>query len=136
MSNLKTPPVVIAALTVALLASFALLAREVCRNGEWEVQVRDLASKQGWTRASDDYRSGRVRLFVISGLLSDDKFSGTNDGPFEIWFPQGFGDDWPSRCAVETMVGHYNQEMQLQLLHEHPERSPLATNKTAKIVRP
>ena len=119
-------------LAVGLFVSFALLVREVYRNLAWEGEVRDLASKHGWTRAENDYQSGRVRLFVISGLLSDDKYSGTNDGPFEIWFPAGFGDDWPSRCAVETMVGHYNQQM--RLIREHPEPSPSSTNKTAQIL--
>jgi len=66
--------------------------------------------------------------------LSDDKFSGTNDGLFEIWFPQGFGDDKPSRCAVETMVWNYNDEM--RYLQERSERSRLPTNKTAQILRP
>jgi hypothetical protein len=71
---------------------------------------------------------------LISGGRSDDKFSGTNDGPFEIWFPQYFPEIRSFRYAEETMVTEYNDRM--RYMHDHPERYPVGTNTTAQKVIP
>jgi hypothetical protein len=134
MNNPKTLKIVIAVLLVALFTSLGFLARELSRNFTWQLQVDSLARYEGSTRARHDFQSGRLRLFVLSGGRGDDKFSGTNEGPFEIWFPQYFPELKPFRYAAETMVTTYNDR--IRYLHEHPERARVTTNTTAERVNP
>jgi len=134
MNNPRALKIVIGVLVVGLCTSLGFLVRALSNNFTWKLQVDSLARYEGSTRARHDFQSGRLRLFVISGGRSDDKFSGTNDGPFEVWFPQYFSEIRPFRYAADTMVAAYNDRM--RYMHEHPERYPVSTNTTAQKVRP
>jgi hypothetical protein len=132
MNNPKALKAVIAVLLLALFTSLGFLARALSNNFLWKLQVETLALYEGSTRARHDFQSGKLRLFVISGGRSDDRFSGTNDGPYEVWFPQYFPEVRSFRYAAETMVTAYNDRM--RYLHEHPERHLGSTNTTAQKV--
>ncbi len=128
--KISRPFVLIAVLVVALIASLGFLAHALWQNQMWEMQVYGLAGYQGASRARQDFQAGRLRLFVIAGERSDDKFSGTNDGPFEIWYPQYFPQYHPFRYSAEQMVKFYNDKM--RYMHEHPEKFVTATNTEAQ----
>jgi hypothetical protein len=116
----------IAALAFALFTSLGFLTYVLWQNSEWKQQVYALAAYEGGERASHDYQAGKLRLFVIVGERRDDKYSGTNDGPFEIWYPQYFPDSYPFRYPTEVMVSFYNEDMRLR--HEQAEKLPASTN--------
>ncbi|MEI6392581.1 MAG: hypothetical protein WCT12_15930 [Verrucomicrobiota bacterium] len=134
MNNPRALKIVIALLAVALCTSLGFLARALLTNFTWKLQVDSLAGYEGSTRATHDFQSGKVRLFVISGRRPDDEFSGTNDGPFQVWFPQYFSEIPTFRYAAETMVAAYNNRM--RYMHEHPERYPVSTNTATGKVTP
>jgi hypothetical protein len=134
MNNPKTYRVVIVLLFVALCTALVCLVRALSDNFTWKLQVESLAQYEGSTRARHDFQSGRLRLFVISGGRTDDNYSGTNNGPFEVWFPQYFPEVRPFRYAAETMVTAYNYSM--QHMHDHPDRYLTSTNITVKKVMP
>jgi hypothetical protein len=94
----------------------------------WEMQVYGLAGYEGSTRARQDFQAGKLRLFVLAGERSDDKFSGTNDGPFEVWYPQFYPQYYPFRYSTEQMVKFYNDKM--RYMHRYPEKFVSATNTT------
>lgn len=134
MNKPRAPQIAIGVLVVALCASLGFLVRALSNNFVWKLQVDTLARYEGSTRARHDFQSGRLRLFVISGGRSEDKFSGTNDGPFEVWFPQYFPELSPFRYAADTMVAAYNDRM--RYMHAHPERYPVSTNTAAQTGTP
>ena len=94
------------------------------------MEVQTLADYEGATRAGHDFRTGRLRLFAIAGERNEDKFSGSNDGPFEIWNPQHYPEYYPFRYSTEVMVTNYNGRM--RYLHEHPEKALESTNRVPK----
>lgn len=86
----------------------------------WKDEVGGLAGYQGATRAKEDFKAGKLRLFFV-----DDEHSGgsaqihTNDGPFKMEaFSAGF--DYPSRYAAIRLVKAYNKRM--RAMYEHPDR--------------
>jgi len=108
-------------LLIALFTSLGFLVYFGWQTFWWKQEVYGLAGYEGGTRALRDFKSGKLRLFVISDECSRDKFSGTNDGPFEIWFPQYYPDaPYPMRYSVELMVRFYDDKM--RYMQEHPER--------------
>ena len=119
---------------LALCTSLGILARALSNNFAWKLQVDTLARYEGSTRARHDFQSGKLRLFLISGGRSEDKFSGTNEGPFEVWFPQYFPEIRSFRYAADTMVAAYNDRM--RYMHEHPERYSVSTNTTGQQTKP
>jgi hypothetical protein len=122
--------IVMLAFTVALFITTGFLIYEVRQNIAWKMQVENLANYEGKTRARRDFEAGKLRLFVIAGERNDDKFSGTNDGPFEIWYPQYYPDFYPFRFSTEQMITAYNEKM--RYFHEHPGKSLVATNATTR----
>ncbi len=126
MNNPKTLKVVIAVLVVALFTSLGFLARALWRDSWWKMEVYGLAGYEGSTRALHDFRDGKLRLFVIAGERSNDKFSGTNDGPFQVWYPQYYTELYPMRYSIEQQVEFYNRKM--RYMHEHPEKFLTTTN--------
>jgi hypothetical protein len=113
MSNPKTLKVVIAILVIAFLALFAFLADSLWQNFWWKKEVAGLAYYRGAERADHDFHDGKIRLFVISGERDDDVYSGTNEGPFQIWLPQYYPILYSSRYSTEQMVSAYNKTMKL-----------------------
>jgi hypothetical protein len=69
-----------------------------------------------------DYRDGKLRLLVINGERKVERYSGTNDGPFEIWYPECISECYASRYKTEVMVMFYNIRMR------YPEKSLTTTN--------
>ena len=134
MNNPRALKIVIGVLVVGLCTSLGFLVRALSNNFTWKLQVDSLARYEGSTRARHDFQSGKLRLFLISGGRSEDKFSGTNEGPFEVWFPQYFPEIRSFRYAEDTMVAAYNDRM--RYMHEHPERYPVSTNTTGQQTKP
>lgn len=129
-NNPKILKIAIAIIVVALFTSLGFLARALWLNSVWKAEVNALAGYEGGERASPDYRDGKLRLFVISGERDDDKFSGTNDGLFEIWFPQYYPKLYPLRYSEEEMVEAYNNRM--KSMNEHLEKFQATTNTQEK----
>lgn len=126
--------VVIGFLIVALVTALGFLAYARWQNFMWEMEVFGLAGDVGTSRAGRDFRAGKTRLFVLAGERDEDKFSGTNDGPFEVWYPQYFPQYYPFRYGKEQDVEFYNRRM--RYMHEHPEKSNPQTNATTQIMKP
>lgn len=125
MNNLKILRIVVGVLTVALLVTAAFLIYARYQNSMWVMQLDGLARFAGSTSAKNDFHAGKFRLFAFSGARDTDTFSGTNDGPYEIWYSQYFPSDpryQPFRYSKEQMVKGYNETM--RSLHERPERKP------------
>jgi hypothetical protein len=135
MNNPRTLKVAILVLIVALFTSLGFLAHALWRNSMWEQQmflweqqVYGLAGYEGGTRALHDFRAGKLRLYVISGERDHEKYSGTNDGPFEVWYPQYFPEYYAFRYPVEVKVSFYNDKM--RYMHDHSDKFLTITNTT------
>jgi|HubBroStandDraft_6_1064221.scaffolds.fasta_scaffold301767_2 hypothetical protein len=115
---------------VAFCITLGFLIHEIQENITWKLQAESAAEYEGVTRASHDFEKGKLRLFVIAGERDADKFSGTNEGPFEIWYPQYYPDLYPFRFSAEQMVARYNERM--RYFHEHPAKSLAKTNATTR----
>lgn len=118
--------VVTMVLVFAFMVVAGFLGYELMQNQEWRMQIDALASYAGATRAKHDFQSGKLRLFVIDGERDDERYSGTNDGPFEVWHPQYFPGAYPSRYATEQTIKAYNEHM--RFLREHSKNSFQPTN--------
>jgi hypothetical protein len=127
MNNPKALKIFCAVLIAALFTSLGFLAHAVWQNYWWKEEVYGLAGYMGSERALHDFRDGKLRLFVISGQRDDDKYSGTNDGPYQIWFPQYYTIVYPMRYSMEQQVEFYNQKM--RYMHEHPDKFLETTNR-------
>jgi hypothetical protein len=101
---------IITFLVVLLLISIGFSAYERWQSYWWKEEVSMLAFCYGGTRAELDFREGKIRLFVISGERKNDIYSGTNEGPFQVWFSQYYPDRF-SRYAGERLVDGYNNHM-------------------------
>ena len=127
MNNPRALKTVIAALTVALVTSLGFLGRALWRNYWWEEETYGLAGMVAASQAMDDYRHGRLRLRVLQGENERQRYSGSNDGRFEIWIPQfnpSLG--YPHRFSTEQQTQFYNRKM--RYMHEHPDKFKAMTN--------
>jgi hypothetical protein len=114
VNNPKTLKIVIGFLIVTLIVMVSLLVYAQWRNSMWMAQIDGLARFAGSTSARNDFQAGKLRLFTFAGPRDADAFSGTNDGPFEIWYSQYFPKDpryQPFRYSKEHMVKSYNDTM-------------------------
>lgn len=98
--------------------------------GGWRDQVYELEGVVASRRATRDFQAGHVRLYKLGGESEADKFTGTNDGRFEVWVPQFY----PSlgrahRYSTEQFIDFYNGRM--HYLVSHPEKIR-ATNETVQ----
>ena len=118
--------IIIALLLAALLASLAWSGYECWQNYFWKQSVRGLACYWGSARAERDFHEGKVRLFIIAGEHQSDIYSGTNDGLFQIWFPQYYSSPDSLRESAECMAAMYNSNM--KSLCSHPAQTNAATN--------
>jgi hypothetical protein len=115
---------IIGFLLVVLLGSAVLMACcywQVYGIGGWRDQLFASEGAVASRRALDDFRTGHLRLYTLGSESEQAKFTGTNDGPFEIWIPQFY----PSlgvaeRYSKEQFVEFYNRKM--KYMHEHPEK--------------
>jgi hypothetical protein len=116
--KISGPIAAIVLLVIALFTSLGILGYTMWQNYMWKMEVDGLAGYMGSTRAMHDFRAGKIRLFVIAGERDEDKYSGTNDGPFEVWYPQYYPQYEPVRSPTERMVEFYNRKM--RHMREHP----------------
>jgi hypothetical protein len=110
----KTLKIIIATLTIALITSFGFLIHsQLWQNPNWKDEVGYLADIQGAEEAKRDFAANKLKIFAISGECYEDRFSGTNDGPFEIWTAEYFPSfPYPERYSVEKKVEAYDLCMQ------------------------
>jgi hypothetical protein len=135
MNNPKALKAVITVLAIALLTSLGFLGRALWRNYWWEQEAYGLTGMVATEQAMDDFRQGRLRLRVLHGENEGLRYSGSNDGPFEIWIPQFYPSlGYPHRVSIEQQVEFYNRKM--RYMHEHPEKFVTATNAVAQKDRP
>jgi hypothetical protein len=113
-------------LSILFVTLLGFLGWMTLQNHLWKLEVENLAGYQGRVRAKQDYKAGLIRIFVIMGEREEDKFSGTNDGPFQVWYPLYFPDAYPLRHGTEVMVDAYNKRMKWQVAH--PNASTSQTN--------
>lgn len=99
MNNPKGLKIIVVILVVVFMVSFHFLVRALVANFDWQQCVELSAPLNGAMFARQDFQSGKLRLFVISGARSNDKYSGTNDGPFQIWFPPYQTSPYPMRFS-------------------------------------
>jgi hypothetical protein len=124
MNNSRTFKVISVVLGIALLTCVALL---LWRNFWWKQETYGLAGVVAAREAMDDFRRGRLRLRMIQGENKQFRYSGSNDGPFEIWvvsFYPSLG--YPHRFSTEQQVEFYNRKM--RYMYEHPAKFIAATN--------
>jgi hypothetical protein len=73
-----------------------------------------------------DFDAGKLRKYIIAGRSLEDKYTGTNEGPFQVWISHYFPEEpYPARFALEQEVAFYNAKM--GLLQQAHTRT-LATN--------
>ena len=134
MNNQKTSKIVIGVLTIVLLSALGSLGFAIWQNSWWKAENEELACNVGALRAVRDFQAGKLRLLVIAGKNMQDKFSGTNDGPFEVWISTYLPEaPYPDRCSFEWEVRAYNAIMKHKL-HDQDiakQRSVTVTNTVA-----
>lgn len=115
-NNPKALKIIIATLTIALITSLGFLVHsQLWQNSNWKAEVGSLASIQGYEEADKDFQAGKLKVFVISGECHEDKYSGTNDGPFEVWTAEYYPSfSWPERYSIEEKIEAYNRHMRLK----------------------
>ena len=132
---MKAPKILVAVLVIALITSLGLLGRALWRNYWWEQESYGLAGMVASKQAMEDFRQGRLRLRVLQGENKQLRYSGSNDGPFEIWIPHFYPSlGYPHRFSTVQQVEFYNRKM--RYMHEHPEKFGAQTNTEAKVERP
>jgi len=87
----------------------------------WREQVYEGEGTVASLQALDDFRDGHLRLYRLGGESDRGKYTGTNDGPFEVWIPQFY----PSlgrahRYSTEQFIEFYNRKM--RYMHSHPDK--------------
>ena len=114
---------IIGVLAVLLLGSDVLIAWgywQLYGIGGWRDQLFKSEGAVATRRALDDFRNGQLRLYTLGGQSEKAKYTGTNDGPFEIWIPHFY----PSlgrahRYSTKQFIEFYNRKM--KYMHEHPD---------------
>ena len=89
--------------------------------GGWRDQVYQSEGAVASQQALHDFREGHLRLYCFGDESDRAKYTGTNDGPFEIWIPQFY----PSlgrahRYSKEQFIEFYNRKM--RYMHSNPDR--------------
>ncbi|MBN9693942.1 MAG: hypothetical protein J0M24_27175 [Verrucomicrobia bacterium] len=122
-------------LVIALITSLGFLGRALWRNYWWEQEVYGLTGMVATTQAMEDFRHGKLRLRAIQGENDEPRYSGSNDGPFEIWIVQYYPSlPYPHHYSTEQQVEFYNRKM--RHMHKHPENFVDQTNTEAQKRRP
>jgi hypothetical protein len=134
MDSPRALKIVIARFTIAVLTSLGSLGRVLWRNYWWEREAYGLAGMVATKQAMEDFRESRLRLRVLQGENEHLRYSGSNDGPFEIWIPHFYPSlGYPHRFSTEQQVQFYNRKM--RYMHEHSEKCAAATNTEAQMDR-
>ena len=88
-----------------------LVRSEFWQNANWKAQVSCFVMEKAFSEAKKDFQSGKLKIYTIAGKSDEDKYSGTNDGPFAVWIAQYFPTYYPDRFTEEKRVEFYNMEM-------------------------
>jgi hypothetical protein len=115
---------VVGLLVVVLLGSAVLIGWgywQIYGIGGWRDQLYASEGAVASSRALDDFRDGHLRLYTLGGEAEKATYTGTNNGPFEIWIPCFY----PSlgrahRYSTEQFIEFYNGKM--KYMHEHPDK--------------
>ncbi len=99
--------------------------------GGWRDEVYTLSGANAAQQAMDDFRRNKLRLYVLGPASDRHHFTGSNDGPFEIWIPS-FHPNLGSahRYSTEQFIEFYNRKM--RYMHSHPEDFPRIKEKDRK----
>lgn len=111
--NPKTLKIIIANLTIALITLLGFLIHsQLWQISNWQSEVWSLAGSKGAEEAKQDFQVGKLKKKIIAGECAEDKFSGTNEGPFEVWTAQYYPAlPWPYHYSVEQEIKSYNLRM-------------------------
>lgn len=112
----KTLKTFIAILTIALISLIgALVHSQFWQNSNLKGEVGSLASLEGYMEADKDFNAGKLKVLVLSGECHEGKFSGTNDGPFEVWISEYYPSlPSPYDYSTEKKIEAYNLHMRLK----------------------
>jgi len=120
----------VALLFVAFFCSLALnlwCLWQIYYFGGWRDTVQLKASMQATLLALNDYEAGILRIYTIQGQREARAFTGTHDGPFEVWAEQYYPSLGPAhRLSTEECVKAYNNKM--RYMYDHPDRWSRPTN--------
>ena len=131
MVKLARGRLLIAALTLSLLASLCFVVFGLLRNWSWKQEAFVLAVHLGALRADHDFKNGTIRLLELDGEQDRNEFTGRLDGPFEIWNSQYFPSrGYPHQYSTEQMVIMYNSRM--RYMAEHPDDFRTAYERSAR----
>lgn len=111
---------------ISSLALNAFLYWQIHGPFGWRDEVFVQTSTRATLEAMSKFRSGELRLYSIDPTDGDRHYTGTSEGPFEIWRPDFDPeiDNAPARrFGLETYVESYNRKMRYMLAH--PEDFPL-----------
>jgi len=126
--RIRAPQILVIALigllSAALLCSVLLNAWgywQIYGIGGWRDQVYVSVGGAASEQALRDFRGGHLRLYCLGGENQHDKYTGTNDGPFEMWIPTFY----PSlgrvhRYPKERFIEFYNRKM--HYMHSNPDK--------------
>src|SRR5256885_13058594 len=108
---MKAVKIFIAILAVGLITSLFFLGHALWRNYWWEQEAYGLAGMVASKQALEDFREGKLRLRALQGKNEHLRYSGSNDGPFEIWIPHFYPSlGYPHRFSTEQQVEFYNRK--------------------------
>ena len=119
----KNVTFVSAALAAALVLVGFFFWRSILREKQWHAEVTGLAVFYGSRRASEDFVSGKRRMYVIDGEQQGEQFTGKTDGVCEIWSVQYS----PFLGSVHTFSKEQQLEsynLRMKYLTSHPEEFP------------
>jgi len=116
--------VIISVLAILLLsaASVILWYRwQIYGIAGWRDQLYEAEGSVASRQALSDFREGHLRLYTLGGENEHPKYTGTNEGPFEIWilhFYPALGG--AHRYSKEQFIEFYNRKM--RYIQAHPDK--------------
>jgi hypothetical protein len=122
-------PIVLVIALIGLLSATLLSSILLNAWGYWQIYGfggwRDLVLQSEGAAASEqalrDFREGHLRLYCLGGENERAKYTGTNDGPFEMWIPQFYPSlGRPHRYSTEQFIEFYNRKM--RYMHSNPDK--------------
>jgi len=86
--------------------------------GGWRDEVHGLSGANAAQQAMADFRQSKHRLYIFGPANDRRRFTGSNNGPFEIWMPAYHPKLGSAhRYSTEQFVEFYNRKM--LYMHSH-----------------
>jgi hypothetical protein len=127
MTKSGSQKIIIVALVTFLGISLLLLGRAYWQiygyfgSSGYRAEIYGLSGLVASRQALDDFRGGKLRLLKLNGENDKLKFSGQQDGPFEIWYPLYLPILGEAHTfATQQYIEFYNRKM--EYMHKHPEK--------------